>query len=64
MTLLDRQRKAGFIEVAPRIGAFAVLWHVGCSIANVAEGENFEEILARAEEWAASEGVPLIRPVH
>jgi hypothetical protein len=64
MTLLDQQRKAGFIEVAPRTGTFAVLWHVGCSITNVAESENFEEILARAAEWAASEGVPLIRRVH
>ncbi|MEH2570660.1 hypothetical protein [Bradyrhizobium sp. AZCC 2289] len=54
-------RKAGFIEFAPRVDGFAALWHVGNSVTNVAESENFAEILQRAEEWARSEGVPLVR---
>jgi hypothetical protein len=61
---LDQQRKAGFIELAPRVGGFAALWHVGGSVTNVAESCDFAEILERAREWARSEGVPLVRGLH
>jgi hypothetical protein len=64
MTQLDVDRKAGFIELVPRIHDFAVLWHVANSVMNVAEGPDFAEILARAEVWARSEGVPLVRGLH
>jgi hypothetical protein len=61
---LDQQRKTGFIELAPRGNGFAALWLVGNGVLNVAESDDFSEILARAEEWARSEGVPLVRGVH
>jgi hypothetical protein len=61
---LDQQRKAGFIELAPRVDGFAALWHVGGTLTNVAEGTDFSEILGRAREWAQSEGVPLVRGLH
>jgi hypothetical protein len=61
---LDQQRKAGFIELAPRVHGFVALWHVGETFTNVAEGANFSEILERAREWARSEGAPLVRGLH
>jgi hypothetical protein len=61
---LDQQRRAGFIELAPCANGFAALWHVGSSVTNVAESHDFEMILARAEAWAQSEGVPLVRGLH
>jgi hypothetical protein len=61
---LDQERKAGFLEMAPLVDGFAVLWHVGRSVTVVAEGDDFEAIAARAEEWAQSEGVPLVRGIH
>jgi hypothetical protein len=62
--MLDQQRKAGFIELAPRVGGFAALWHVGGSVTNVAESDDFAEVLERARVWAQSEGVPLVRGLH
>lgn len=62
--MLDQRRLAGFIELAPRAGGFAALWHVGRSVTNVAEGDDFATILERAREWAQSEGVPLVRGLH
>ena len=64
MTPLDIARKAGFIELAPRIDGFAVLWHVGRTMTVVADGDDFEEVLDRAKSWAHSEGVPLVRGLH
>jgi hypothetical protein len=64
MTSLDIERQAGFIELAPRVDGFAALWHVAGSVTNVAESDDFEEILERAESWAQSEGVPLVRGLH
>jgi hypothetical protein len=64
MTPLDIARKAGFIELVPRLGGFAALWHVAGSVTNVADGEDFQVILDRATEWAQSEGVPLVRGLH
>jgi hypothetical protein len=61
---LDQERKAGFIELAPRLDGFAALWHVGYAVTNVAEGDDFTEILDRAKSWAQSEGVPLVRRLH
>jgi hypothetical protein len=61
---LDQQRYAGFIELAPRVGGFAALWHVGGSVTNVAESDDFAEILDRARSWAQSECVPLVRRLH
>jgi hypothetical protein len=61
---LDQERKAGFIELAPRVGGFAALWHVGEAVTNVAESDDFAEILERALVWARSEGVPLVRSLH
>jgi hypothetical protein len=61
---LDEQRKAGFIELAPLLDGFAALWHVGRTVTVVAEGADFEAIGARAESWAQSEGVPLVRGLH
>ena len=61
---LDQRRKAGFIELAPRVDGFAALWHVGGSVTNVAESADFAEILERARHWARSEGVPLVRGLH
>jgi hypothetical protein len=61
---LDQERKAGFIELAPRVDGFAVLWHVGRSVTNVAECDDFDAVLSRAKEWAQSEGVPLVRGLH
>jgi hypothetical protein len=62
--MLDQQRKAGFIELAPRVDGFAALWHVGESVTNVAESNNFAEISDRARVWAQTEGVPLVRSLH
>jgi hypothetical protein len=64
MTPLDIARKAGFVELAPLVDGFAALWHVGRSVTNVAEGDDFEMIFARALAWAQSEGVPLVRGTH
>jgi hypothetical protein len=61
---LDQQRAAGFIQLVPRIDGFAVLWHVGGSVTNVAESDDFEAILDRARSWARSEDVPLVRGLH
>ena len=61
---LDQQRKAGFIELAPRLEGFAALWHVGRTVTNVAESGDFAEVLDRAREWASSEGIPLVRRTH
>jgi hypothetical protein len=61
---LDQNRKAGFIELAPAVSGFVVLWHVGNTVTNVAEGRDFEVIAARAGEWSTSEGVPLVRRLH
>ena len=61
---LDQERKAGFIELAPMVDGFAALWHVGCAVTVVANGNDFEAIAARAECWAQSEGVPLLRGLH
>ena len=64
MTPLEIARKAGFIELAPRVDGFAALWHVAGSVTNVAESDDFQVILDRATEWAQSEGVPLVRGLH
>ena len=64
MTPLDIARKAGFLEIAPRADGFVALWHVGDSITNVAESDDFNEVLERARSWAQSEGVPLVRGLH
>ena len=64
MTPLDIERQAGFIELAPRVDGFAALWHVGRTVTVVADGDDFEAIAARAESWAQSEGVPLVRGLH
>jgi hypothetical protein len=64
MTWLDAARKAGFIELAPRANGFAALWHVAGKVTNVAESDDFDEVLARAKSWAQSEGVPLVRGLH
>lgn len=61
---LYQQRRAAFIEFAPLVDGFAALWHVGGSVTNVAESDDFSEILARAKQWAQSEGVPLVRGLH
>jgi hypothetical protein len=61
---LDQERKAGFIELAPLVDGFAALWHVGLTVTVVADGDDFEAIAARAESWAQSEGVPLLRGLH
>jgi hypothetical protein len=61
---LDQQRRAGFVELAAGVAGFAVLWHVGGSVTNVAESCDFAEILERARAWAQSEGVPLVRGLH
>jgi hypothetical protein len=61
---LDIARKAGFIELAPCVDGFAALWHVGGSVTNVAESDDFEAVLERAKSWAQSEGVPLVRGLH
>jgi hypothetical protein len=61
---LDQERRAGSIELAPRVDGFAVLWHVGRTVTVVAEGDDFDAIAGRAESWAQSEGVPLVRGLH
>jgi hypothetical protein len=61
---LDQERRAGFIELAPRVDGYAALWHVGGSVTNVAECDDFDAVFARAKEWAQSEGVPLVRGLH
>jgi hypothetical protein len=61
---LDEQRKAGFIEFAPLVDGFAALWHVGRTVTVVADGDDFEAVASRAESWAQSEGVPLVRGIH
>jgi hypothetical protein len=61
---LDEQRKAGFIELAALVDGFAALWHVGRTVTVVADGDDFDGIAARAESWAQSEGVPLVRRLH
>ena len=61
---LDQERKAGFIELVPLVDGFAVLWRVGRTVTVVADGDDFEAIAARAESWAMSEGVPLVRGLH
>jgi hypothetical protein len=61
---LDQDRKAGFIELSPMADGFAALWHVGRSVIVVAAGADFDAIASRAEEWAQSEGVPLVRGLH
>ena len=61
---LDQDRKSGFIELAPRVDGYAALWHVGQSVTVVADGADFAAIAARAESWAQSEGVPLVRGLH
>jgi hypothetical protein len=61
---LDVQRKAGFIELAATVEGFAALWHVGRTVTVVADGVDFEAIAARAESWAQSEGVTLVRGLH
>ena len=61
---LDEQRKAGFIELAALAEGFAVLWHVGRTVTVVADSNDFEAVTARAESWAQSEGVPLVRGLH
>jgi len=52
---LDQERKDGFIELAPQLVGFAVLWHVGGSVTNVAESDDFAAIL---------QGIPLVRGLH
>jgi hypothetical protein len=61
---LDQERRAGFIELAPMVDGFVALWHVAGTVTVVADGDNFEAIAARAESWAQSEGVPLVRGLH
>jgi hypothetical protein len=61
---LDQQRKAGLVELAASVAGFAVLWHVGGSVTNVAECDDFTKILVRAREWARSEGIPWVRVLH
>jgi hypothetical protein len=61
---LDQDRKAGFIELAPLVDGFAALWHVGQTVTVVADGDDFKAIAERAESWAQSEGVPLVRGLH
>jgi hypothetical protein len=62
--MLDQERRAGFIELAPRVDGFAALWHVGGAVTVVADGGDFDAIAARAKCWAESEGVPLVRGLH
>ncbi len=61
---LDQDRKAGFIELAPLVDGFAAVWHVGRTVTVVADGDDFAAIQERAESWARSEGVPLVRGLH
>jgi hypothetical protein len=61
---LEQERKAGFIELAPLVDGFAALWHVAGTVTVVADGDDFAAIAARAESWARSEGVPLLRGLH
>jgi hypothetical protein len=42
----------------------AALWHVAGTVTVVADGDDFAAIAARAESWARSEGVPLLRGLH
>lgn len=64
MSPLEAARRAGFIELVPTVKGFAVLWHVGDAVTNVAESCDFEEILLCARGWAQSEGVSLMRGLH
>jgi hypothetical protein len=61
---LDEQRKAGFIELVALVDGFAARWHVGSTVTVVADGDDFKAIAARAESWAQSEVVPLVRGLH